>query len=130
MSKVKQTCPRRMNELGPWERDRGLDTWLPHRGAASGVLVGTKCSFCGSLHPDRFMELVREGWIVGPTDKSYKAYLQSPEGASEAKFYFQHLSTPQRHEFVDLINAGNMQIGFPGHFYQLPFFAVPETSER
>ena len=29
------------------------------------------------------MELVREGWEVGPTDKSYKAYLRQPLTAEE-----------------------------------------------
>lgn len=122
------------------------------------------------------MELVREGWIVGPTDKAYKAYLGRPvtadelaakkarwietdslaqairdlgmrdgktpeqieddlghhwveveeplrsSGGQEAKFYYQHLSDAQRAEFIDLVNDGRMKIGYPGHFYRLPFF--------
>lgn len=71
MTQQSQTCPRRMQEFGPWPREEGQDAWM------SGA-VGPSCSFCGSLHPDRFMELVREGWIVGPTDKGYKAYLMPP----------------------------------------------------
>ena len=70
------TCPRRLSAFGPWERAEGLDRWVTDRGMAAQV--GPSCDFCGSLHPDRFMELVREGWIVGPTDKSYKAYLAQP----------------------------------------------------
>jgi hypothetical protein len=68
-----QTCPRRMHEFGSWERAENLDSWTTRQSA-----VGLSCSFCGSLNPDRFMELVRQGWIVGPTDKSYKAYLDRP----------------------------------------------------
>lgn len=73
-----QTCPRRIHEMGPWARGEGLDTWRPGRSRGGGEPAGPECSFCGSLHPDRFMDLVRDGWIVGPTDKSYKAYLESP----------------------------------------------------
>ncbi|MDX5563740.1 hypothetical protein PYK79_10795 [Streptomyces sp. ID05-04B] len=73
-----QTCPRRMHDFGPWGRSEGLDLWTAGRGVAGQEEVGMSCSFCGSLNPDRFMELVREGWIVGPTDKNYKAYLHRP----------------------------------------------------
>lgn len=172
----RQTCPRRMSEFGPWAHSEGEDEWVDRRaGLAGQERVGLSCSFCGSLHPDRFMELVREGWIVGPTDKSYKAYLESPltdeqkaakrqqwmerdavaravreigekdgktaeqiqadldeqwqeqsggwlYGDQSAKFYYQHLSAEQRAEFITLYNEGRMQVGYPGHFYALPFF--------
>lgn len=166
----RQTCPRRMSEFGPWEHEPNLDTWRPDA-------PGPSCSFCGSLHPDRFMALVREGWIVGPTDKNYKAYLSKPAtdeeraehkatwlagfrpdelraaaeergespdqahagleahydahiaptmtGSVEVKFYFQHLSEEQRAEFIRLHNGGQMQVGYPGHFYQPPYFTRP-----
>lgn len=78
-----QTCPRRMGEFGPWSREEGQDTWMPGRSLGRREAVGLSCSFCGSLHPDRFMELVREGWIVGPTDKNYKAYLGRAATAEE-----------------------------------------------
>ena len=74
----KQTCPRRMSDWGPWKREEDLDTWDQRGGVIGQEKIGAGCSFCGSLHPDRFMELVREGWIVGPTDKGYKAYLGKP----------------------------------------------------
>jgi hypothetical protein len=77
------------------------------------------CSYCGSLHPDDFMQLVRDGAEVGPTDKSYKAYIELPEGKSVrgAPFYYHHLAADQQQEFVDLANAGKMTIGYPGRFY-------------
>ena len=94
--------------------------------------LGLSCSFCGSLHPDRFMELIREGWNVGPTDKNYKAYLSrlpaSEEANSiEAKFYYQHLSPEQQVEFVELYNTKRMHVGYPGRFYRWPFFMGPVT---
>lgn len=172
------TCPRRMAEYGPWERVENLDSWCAGRGLASQGAVGVSCSFCGSLHPDRFVELVREGWEVGPTDKNYKAYLRhaptadeeaqqkadwiqrdavaqavrelgerdgkTPEqvaadldeqwakfphfsGGPEAKFYYQHLSVEQQDEFIALVNERRMKIGYPGHFYVLPFFATRDA---
>ncbi|HEY2763436.1 MAG TPA: hypothetical protein VGJ13_05400 [Pseudonocardiaceae bacterium] len=111
-------CPRRAeNEPGPWQypQGEGLDGFERGHG-----LVGQSdpaCTYCGSLSGDRFMELVHEGAEVGPTDKSYKAYV-----GGQAKFYFQHLSDAQKLEFVELLNAGKVQIGYPGHFYVPPFF--------
>lgn len=78
MADPKQTCPRRMTDFGPWEREPNLDTWTTGHGLVGQSEIGRSCSFCGSLNPDRFMALVREGWIVGPTDKPYKAYLERP----------------------------------------------------
>lgn len=80
-----QTCPRRMAEAGPWERAEGLDSWTTGRGVTGQDAVGLSCSFCGSLNPARFMELVHEGWIVGPTDKNYKAYLDRPATDDEKR---------------------------------------------
>lgn len=83
------------------------------------------CSWCGSLHPDVLMERIRLNDIeLGPTDKDYKIYVKvlSGEPLKAIKFYFQHLSEDQRQEFVDICNAKKMTIGYPGHFYVLPFF--------
>jgi hypothetical protein len=76
-----------------------------------------KCDYCGSLHPDEFMARIKAGENIGPTDKSYKAYVGNME-----KFYFQHLSEAQKREFVALLNSKSLKIGFPGHFYTLPYF--------
>lgn len=128
-----QTCPRRFTDMGPWRREERADRWENRTGLAGGI--GPSCSFCGSLHPDIFMNLLEQGWELGPTDKTYKAYLHEPpaestkdqtasseSGAARAKFYYQHLSDTQRAEFIDLLNAGWISIGYPGHLYVLPFF--------
>lgn len=113
------------------------------------------CSFCGSLAPDEFMRRVEVGDVeLGPTDKSYKVYVenkggapfkmtyrQCPPGATctgpsdcthwvtvergEQKFYFQHLSVEQRIRFVELLDTGALKLGYPGRFYALPFFMRP-----
>jgi hypothetical protein len=110
-----------MYEMGPWERREDLDTWLP------GDWV--MCSFCGSLKPDHFLDRVREGWKIDPTDKTYKAYIHNPSGGQH-KVYFQHLSEDQKREFVDLYNSGTVNLGVPGVFYVMPFFMRPVDSEE
>lgn len=60
------------------------------------------------------------GTEIGPTDRSYKAYVGTPP--VEGKFYFQHLSDEQQNEFIDLLNTHAVNVGYPGYFYVLPFF--------
>ena len=91
------------------------------------------CSYCGSLLPDIFMQLLLEQKIVlQPTDKNYKVYVKArtptplfENGMQDTytKFYFQHLSPEQQTEFVRLMNTKDaLIIDFLGHFYALPFF--------
>lgn len=70
------TCPRRLEAPGRWRGDDGVDRWQDRESLVAGI--GPSCSYCGSLAPDKFMELVEQGWWVDPTDKSYKAYLAEP----------------------------------------------------
>lgn len=96
----KQTCGRRMADYEPWKREEGLDTWN---------LIGKDrvCSFCGSLHPDRVIELIKEhGWaIVGRSTKSYKIYINQPN-VPNASFggikYYRHHDTDK---FIEDWNA-------------------------
>lgn len=81
------------------------------------------CSYCGSLSQERFFALVEDGAEVGPTDKSYKAYVKHPS-VGHSKFYFQHLDDAGKDRFVQLVNEKKMVIGYPGHFYSLPFFCA------
>jgi len=108
-----------MSELGPWERKEGADAWAK-RGGLISQGAELSCTFCGSLNPDTFMTWVEAGREVGPTDKSYKVYIQGPNG--QAKFYFMHLSRDQKQRFVDLYNDRTMNVGYPGDFYTSPFF--------
>lgn len=78
MTQEQHTCPRRA-ETGldnPDSPFRGsgtnLDTWRTTGGLVGQEHTGLSCSYCGSLNPDRFLELVRDNWIVEPTDKNYK----------------------------------------------------------
>lgn len=117
----KFTCPRRIED----GRDRedspfvgsgpNQDEWLSGHGLAKQA---RGCNYCGSMHPDDFMRAVREGVKIGPTDKGYKAYV----GDHDGKFYYQHLNEEQKREFVSLLNERRVHIGYPGHFYVLPYF--------
>ncbi len=63
------TCPRRMEGFGPWERKTGLDA--PRED-------GT-CSFCGSISADALFAAIEAGCELGPTDKNYKIYVDRAE---------------------------------------------------
>lgn len=124
-----QTCPRRMNEFGPWKREADLDTWRQD----------DSCSFCGSLNPATLMARLEAGTVtLQPTDKNYKVYVQNQGGApfrqayrpsaeadrmwtirevESTKFYFDHLTSTQQERFVELYNQGRI-----ARFYRMPFF--------
>lgn len=78
------------------------------------------CSFCGSLDPDVFMDvLTLHNVSLGPTDKPYKVYVTLPGGKFH-KFYFQHLSAEQMVDFVELYNDN--QVKLTSNFRPMPFF--------
>lgn len=103
----KITCPRRMEDVGPWEWEHYLDkwcsnTWKPGKQIpASSTFENGKqvvtswqigwesswpeppitCSFCGSARWEDVERLLKEGWEI-EVAKSYKAYL-NPPGYSE-----------------------------------------------
>lgn len=144
-------CPRRSEWDGPEDLYVSLpkhDFWIGSRRTERAT-----CSWCGSLHPDVFMELARTGRAdIGPTDKPYKAYVEGDHDSGwdrRAKFYFRHLSDAQREEFVALYNSrshreyrldmsgfditkvgtSSLRIGYPGYFYVMPYFMVARVFE-
>ena len=98
-TKEKQTCRSRLEQRGDVEENHNLDTWQ---------LRGKDkcCSYCGSLHPDRVLELVKEhGFgIVDPSTKDYKWYINQPNvpnaGFGGIKYYRWH----DTKEFIDQYN--------------------------
>lgn len=102
------TCPRRMIEMGPWEREENLDTWQLRGGDRC-------CSFCGSLHPERFKEIVQEACRNpgGPvkfsrSTKNYKWYVQKP-GEGGVKFYTWHIPSEEFAEELNRIIKGETE---------------------
>lgn len=112
----KHACPRR-REIGAVPTTYpDEDTWTKRDGFWC-------CSYCGSIHPDDLIRIMQTNGELGPTDKAYKVYVSTSD-KRWGKFYFQHLSLEQRHQFIDLYNANprTFTIGYPGHFYVTPFF--------
>lgn len=109
-------CPRRILPLTDVFKLPKEDMW---RGDKT-------CSYCGSLHPSEFFKAIEEGLEITPTDKNYKVYV-----AGNKKFYFKHLSVDQQKQFIELINKGAVNVGYPGYFYTLPYFCqrVKEPEE-
>ena len=109
------TCPRRVEDgaLHVYGGENS-DTWgvRDHDGRLH-------CSYCGSVEPEQFMDYIKGEGQLGVTDKNYKAYLGD---AGRGKFYYQHLSTEQRHEFIQLLNEQKVNFGYPGFFTVLPYF--------
>jgi len=103
-------CPRRDDAFAAVSAYPLDDAWEIRRGQA-------ECSYCGSISPEALFAAIAAGVEITPTDKSYKVYL-----GGSSKFYFQHLNGPQKIEFVRLLNAHEVKIGYPGYFYVLPFF--------
>lgn len=101
----KQTCPRRMNEFGPWKYKENLDIW--NKRGPDRV-----CSFCGSMHPEDFEKFLQkviedESLAIEHSDKSYKIYIRDfnneRNGVNKGaiKYYKQHNYTNQ--EDIDRI---------------------------
>ena len=83
------------------------------------------CNYCGSLSPEQFFKAIEDGCEIGPTDKSYKVYIngeKAPVVRGAGKFYFQHLTEAGQRKFIAFLNAKKIKIGYPGHFYVTPFF--------
>jgi len=98
----KQTCQSRMINHGPWEKEENLDTW-EQRGPDRA------CSFCGSMHPEDFQNLVEratidDSIIIEPSTKKYKVYIKrfALEGEQAIKFYTWHL-TPETTEKINKV---------------------------
>lgn len=93
----KHLCPQRMP--GPWNHVPEHDEWE--------IRGDDKCcSYCGSLHPDRVLELVKQYGpsVIEATDKSYKWYVNRnniPNASFGGIKYYRHHDTQ---EFIDKLN--------------------------
>lgn len=70
-------------------------------------------------------ELRAAGW--GTENKVGQWMLYAEHSAlAQVKFYYQHFNEEHRREFIEMANARKLNIGYPGHFYVLPFFCKRE----
>ncbi len=57
-----------------------------------------------------------------PLTLGHWVQVEPKQAIKHDKFYFYHLNREERIQFVVLLNAGQVKVGVPGFFYQLPFF--------
>jgi hypothetical protein len=108
-------CPRRQEvPITPPDHD---DYWMATQ---TGQPI---CSYCGSLHPEKFLAFVEQGLELYATDKNYKVCI----GPARQKFYFQHLSVAQQRHFVNLMNSRQVVFNEGLKFDPLPFFMHKAT---
>lgn len=96
-------CPRRMPGY-PYRKDLpDHDTWETNRWGRPDDKwpeeLGTPprtCSFCGSVHPDDAVRLIKEGWEIGPTDKFYKWYLEVPGSTARNEAFIESLGNEEK----------------------------------
>ncbi len=122
---AKQTCPRRIEDYAAIAEEN-QDGW-EYR---SDNLLW--CTYCGSLQPNMLLSMMTTGVVLKPTDKNYKIYLSTAGHGQLGAFYFQHFSDEDKHQFVELFNQKPrpFTIGYPGHFYVLPFFMKLQGGEN
>lgn len=67
------------------------------------------CGFCGSVHPDDLMVLVKLGWTCEMSTKSYKSYWHPPVNPNSVvppvKLYSNHVTDQQAAELNRLLRA-------------------------
>lgn len=145
-------CPRR-RELGDASVFKlpQTDEWQDYNGART-------CSRCGSIHPEDLFLAIETGCKLGPTDKSYKLYVDIPHplrgqeieigsftqngsrtpimgvaNYAHHKFYFMHLSHEEKQRFTDIYNYHLkhrvLNFGYPGYFYSPPYFWVRQDKD-
>lgn len=114
-------------ELGPTDKSYKVYVHLPNPKAGQIVQVGSESGPAYNVltgEPNK-PDLTIWEKVRGRYDRNIKA---SP--TLHAKFYFQHFDDDQQQRFVNLLNAKAVNIGFPGHFYRLPFFIQAGKAER
>ncbi len=119
-------CPSRL--LSPQYKSKSLpdeDNW-EMRNIFKNNKLNKFCSFCGSLHPEIFIDLVSKGAVLVPTDKNYKAYLEYQNSSS--KFYFWHLSKSDINRYIEIAEKKKINFAFPGFFYTKPFFLLLDNA--
>ncbi len=121
-----KSCPYRSipNAIGIYPA-QGEDHWRENKSFFIKN-YNFHCSYCGSLNPDYFLEILEKGGEIGPTDKPYKAYIKYKN--QDAKFYFVHLSPLHISKYISLAEKNKLKFGYPGFFYKAPFFIMLENT--
>ena len=115
--------------LGPTDKNYKVYVDVPHPNAGQPSVIS---SANHDPQGDGWVEVTKENIDDLPLDayqrENYLGHwvkIAPQSDTLHAKFYFQHLSDDERTKFIELLNAHELVIGMPGHFYQLPFFIKP-----
>lgn len=111
-------CPRRNESALGIAAPGDPDVWTDRESHR-------ECSWCGSIHPDDFINMVSQGAELTPSDKSHKVYVDK-----NFRFHFQHLSRRQQQQFIELFNIGKLNVGSPGYFFVEPYFFFIHREKR
>lgn len=112
-------CPRRQE--APYQITEPPDRWEVRSDPENPGILGNGlscCSYCGSLRPEDFMEMVRRGYYVTPTDKNYKVYIGRPYTDEETSAYKQ---SPHVKALLDA-GADEKDIAIPVHHEDAKFY--------
>lgn len=84
---------------------------------------GDECSYCGSLKPETFFAHVEAGCEVGPTDKSYKAYIDIPNPKAGERVRIGSTSGPWPSPYApdDITEAEKAR----GHYERIEYGPAP-----
>lgn len=108
-------------ELGPTDKSYKVYVHLPNPNAGKRVVTGSESgpsyNIVTGLPNRKDLTL----WELITNRYSRKVWGTAPK-TLHAKFYFQHFDKDQQGRFINLLNAGAVNVGYPGHFYRLPFF--------
>ena len=115
-------CPRKLQDSSYSQIDKEKEDIWQSRNIFQNPNLDKYCSYCGSLHPQIFLDLVEKGAELIPTDKDYKAYITFKK--IETKFYFWHLSKLNINRYIELAEKRKINFAFPGFFYKKPYFLL------
>jgi len=116
-------------EIGPTDKNYKVYVSLPHPEA------GKPCVLSSANFEQRgegWVQITAENrgtlpldeWQRKNWDDGHWVQVAPRPPLADAKFYFQHLGVEGQQRFIDLLNAKKMKLGYPGHFYRLPFFCA------
>ena len=111
------------HQIGPTDKNYKAYVDLPNPDAGKIVEIGSDNgpAFDMDGQPTRD-DLTDEEKAAG----RYRRPIRGEAGPHlHEKFYFQHLTQADRDRFIELHNAGKMNIAYPGHFYVMPYFCRP-----
>lgn len=124
------------NELGPTDKDYKVYVDRPDPDAGTPWIYTSQ-----NFEPES-----KEGWqlatqeLLDSLPKFPRAWHQHQLGhwvriepkhaIRHDKFYFYHLDEEGQRRFIEMLNGGVLNIGYPGRFYRLPFFMRAARQEK